>query len=141
MPARHLTVVHYPPGEHWTCQEVVSPRWEDVSAAILGMDDNEFPIVQLSWKAVESGFDDEESFNIIGGRVPGFALFECVPGWEFDDPAGGDEDVRLWRSDQGHFCKRRNIVASVEDVLTLARIYFETGSYVAVQQAVQARRG
>jgi len=141
MPARHLTIVHYPPGEHWTCQEVASPRWEDVSAAILKMDDNEFPIVQLSWKDVESGFDDEESFNIIGGLVQGFALFERDPGWEFDDPAGGDEDVRLWQSDQGYFCKRRNIVVNVEDVQTLARIYFETGSYVAVQQEVQARRG
>jgi len=141
MSARHLTVVHYPPGKHWTCVEVVSPTWEAVSAAILKMDDNEFPIVQLSWKDVESGFVDEESFNVIGGHLTGFALFECVKGWEFDDPAGGDEEVRLWRSDQGYFCHRRNIVAEVEEVLILARIYFETGSYDAVQREVLARRG
>jgi len=140
MPARHLTVVHYPSGEHWTCQEVASPTWDAVSAAILKMDDNEFPIVQLSWKDVESGFDDEESFNIIGGRLTGFALFQFFKGWEFDDPAGGDEDVRLWQSDQGYFCQRRNIVANVDDVLTLARVYFQTGSYDAVQQEVQATR-
>jgi len=97
------------------------------------MDDNEYPIVQLSWKENVSCFDDEESFNIIGGAVSGFALFECVPGWHFEDPIGGDDDVRLWRSDQGHFCKRKNVIADVEKVLTLARIYFETGSYQAVQ--------
>jgi hypothetical protein len=141
MTARHLTVVHYPPGQHWTCLEVVSPTWEAVTAAILKMDDNEYPIVQLSWKDVESGFDDEESFNIIGRRGPGFALFECDPGWEFDDPTGGEEEVRLWRSDQGHFCQKRNIVADVKDVLTLVRVYFETGSYDAVQQEVLASRG
>jgi hypothetical protein len=141
MPASQMTVVHYPPGEHWRCQEVRSPTWEAVSAAILKMDDNEFPIVQLSWKDVESGFDDEESFNVIGGRLAGFALFECVQGWAFDDPAGGDEEVRLWQSDQGYFCQRRNIVANVEDVLTLAQVYFETGSYDAVQQKVKVRRG
>lgn len=141
MPVRHLTVVHYPPGEHWTCLEVASPTWEAASAAILKMDDDEYPIVQLSWKDVESGFDDEESFNIIGGRVTGFALFECVQGWVFDDPAGGDEEVRLWQSDQGYFCQRRNIVGRVEEVLVLARVYFETGSYEAVQREVLARRG
>jgi hypothetical protein len=71
----------------------------------------------------------------------GFALFEFFKRWEFDDPTGGDEDVRLWQSDQGYFCQKRNIVADVNDVLTLARVYFETGSYAALQQEVQARRG
>jgi hypothetical protein len=141
MPARHLTIVHYPPGEHWMNLEAALPTWEAASAAILKMDDDEYPIVQLSWKDVESCFDDDESFNIIGGRAVGFALFEFFKGWEFDDPTGGDEDVRLWQSDQGYFCQRRNIIANVEDALTLARVYFETGSYNAVQQAVQARKG
>ena len=97
------------------------------------MDDNERPIVQLSWKNVESCFDDEESFNVIGGTVSGFAVFECIKGWSFEDPLGDDEDVRLWQSDQGYFCKRKNIIADVDKVLELARVYFETGSYDGVQ--------
>jgi hypothetical protein len=100
------------------------------------MDDNEYPIVQLSWKVVESCFEDGESFNIIGGAVPGFALFENEGGWNFEDPAGSDDDVRLWQSDQGYFCKRKNVIADVEKVLALARIYFETGSYESVQARV-----
>lgn len=56
------------------------PDWDTVSEAIRKMDDNEFPIVQLSWKAVDSCFNDEASLNIVGGSVPGFALFEMMPG-------------------------------------------------------------
>jgi hypothetical protein len=134
MQARHLTIVHYPPQQPWTCMEIRSPNWEDVSAAIRRMDDKEYPIVQLSWKDVDSCFDDEESLNVIGGAVSGFALFELIPGWNFEDPIGSDEDVRLWQSDQGYFCKRKNVIADVEKVLELSRIYFETGSYEAVQR-------
>jgi hypothetical protein len=134
MQARHLTIVHYPPEQSWICMEVESPKWEDVAVAIRRMDDNEYPIVQLSWKDVGTCFDDEESFNVIGGAVAGYALFEFIPGWNFEDPIGSDEDVRLWQSDQGYFCKRKNIIADVEKVLELTCIYFETGSYEAVQR-------
>jgi hypothetical protein len=129
MKARHLTIVHYPPRQDWRCVEVQSPNWEEVSAAIRQMDDQEYPIVQLSWKDVDTCFDDEASFNIVGGAASGFALFEFVAGWKFEDPTGGDEDVRLWQSDQGYFCKRRNIIVDIGSVLNLAQIYFETGSY------------
>jgi hypothetical protein len=125
MPARHLTMVHYPPQQPWRCAEVRSPKWEEVSIAIRKMDDDEYPVVQLSWKDVDSCFDDEESFNIIGGGASGFALFEHVPGWNFEDPDGGDEDVRLWQSDQGYFCKRRNIIIDIDKVLRLTQVYVE----------------
>jgi hypothetical protein len=134
MQASHMTIVHYPPEQSWSCMEVESPEWEHVALAIRRMDDNEYPAVLLSWKDVDSCFRDEESFNVIGGAVAGFALFEFIPGWNFEDPIGSDEDVRLWQSDQGYFCKRKNIIADVENVLELARIYFETGSYEVVQR-------
>jgi hypothetical protein len=134
MQARHLTIVQYPPEQSWSCMEVESPKWEDVAIAIRRMDDNEYPAVLLSCKDVGSCFHDEESFNVIGGSVAGFALFEFIPGWNFEDPIGSDEDVRLWQSDQGYFCKRKNIIVDVELVLEIARIYFETGSYQAVQR-------
>jgi len=124
----------------WSCVEIKSPKWQDVSAAIRRMDDNEYPIVQLSCKDIDSCFDDEESFNVIGGVVCGFALFEFTPGWNFEDPLGGDEDVRLWQSDQGYFCKRKNVIVDVEKVLELARIYFETGSYEALQRECLKKR-
>ena len=135
MKAHHLTIVHYPPRQHWHCIEVRSPSWEEVSAAIRRMDDVEYPIVQLSWKDVDTCFDDEASFNIVGGAASGFALFEYDAGWEFEDLDGADEDVRLWQSDQGYFCKRRNIIVDIDAVLKLTRIYFETGSYDEIRRA------
>ncbi len=102
------------------------------------MDDKEYPVVQLSWKDVDTCFDDEASFNIIGGAVSGFALFEFLGAWKFDDPNGGDEDIRLWHSDQGYFCKRRNVIVDIPTVLQLTQIYFETGSYEEVQRACSA---
>jgi hypothetical protein len=140
MKARHLTIVHYPPQQPWRCVQVRSPKWEEVSAAIRKMDDDEYPIVQLSWKDVNSCFDDEESFNIIGGGASGFALFEMIAGWNFQNPCGGDEDVRLWQSDQGYFFKRKNIIVDMDKVLRLARVYFETGSYDAVQHECSTGR-
>ena len=140
MHARHLTIVRYPPRKHWSCVEVRLPEWEAVSAAIRKMDDDEYPIVQLSCKEVGSCFDDEQAFNIIGGGASGFALFEFLKRWEFDDPASGDEGVRLWQSDQGYFCRRRNILTDIDTVLIFAKTYFETGSYEAVQREVLARR-
>ena len=139
MMADHLTIVHYPPRQHWQCVEVRSPSWDVVSAAIRQMDDTEYPIVQLSWKDLDTCFDDEESFNIVGGRPSGFALFEYTPGWMFEDPDGGDEDVRLWQSDQGYSCKRRNIIVDINEVLKLTQIYFETGSYDAVRRACSTK--
>ena len=139
MQARHLTIVHYPPQQPWSSVEVSSPTWEAVAEAIRRMDDDEYPIVQLSWKDIDSCFHDEESFNIIGG-ASGFALFEMIPGWSFEDPAGGDEDVRLWQSDQGYFCKRKNLIFDIDEVLNLAQVYFKTGSYEVVQRECLARR-
>jgi hypothetical protein len=89
---------------------------------------------------VDSCFDDESSFNIVGGSAVGFALSE-MNGWRFDDPNGSDEDVRLWQSDQGYFCKRRNLIAEIDVVLMLARIYFDTGSYDEVRRGCSSFLG
>jgi hypothetical protein len=136
MPARHLTIVRYPPGEGWRCAEIRQPSWLAISAAIRAMDDDEFPWIQLSWKkAVASCGEDEQSLNIMGGADAGFAVFEFMGRWQFEDPLGSNEDVRLWQSDQGYYCKRKNIIADVGDVLMLAQVYFETGSYEALERA------
>ena len=100
MRARHLTTVHYPPEAEWYCVECRNPEWHTVAEAVRQMNDDTHPIVQLSHKDIDSCFSDESSFNIIGGVSSGFALFEFVPGWMFEDPSGSHDDVRLWRSDQ-----------------------------------------
>ncbi len=89
------------------------------------MDDHFFPIVQLSCTLQD---DDEAMFNVVGGNSR-FALFHQMGDWRYSDPAGSDEDVRLWTSDQGYFCAERNILTNIEKVLRITKTYYETGSY------------
>jgi hypothetical protein len=131
--ARHLTIIHYPPRQPHRCVEVRSPAWQDISAAIRQMDDNQYPAILLSWDEVDTCFDDESSLNIFGGIARGFALNE-MNGWRLEDPNGSDEEVRLWQSDQGYFCQRKNIINEIDVVLNLAKVYFETGSYDEVRR-------
>jgi len=135
MTAHRLTILHYPPQQRWRSVEIPSPGWEDVSAAIRNMDDNEYPIVELSWADLEEGDVDEESFHIIGGAASGFAMSNFSGDWQFEYSNGSDEEVRLWQSDQGYFCKRKNVIADVDVVLKIARVYFDTGSYDEVRRA------
>jgi hypothetical protein len=135
MTANLLTIIHYPPRKQWRSVEIRSPDWEDVSAAIRQMDDNEYPLVEMSWANMDDGDVDEESLHIVGGGASGFAMTNFTGEWRFEDPDGGDEEVRLWQSDQGYFCKRRNIIADVDVVLKITKVYFETGSYDEVRRA------
>lgn len=135
MLAKHLTIVRYPPGEHWQLIEIRQPLWSDISAAVTKMDDDEYPSIQLSWKNVSSSGEDEESLCIFGGSAVGIAVFEFMGRWQFEDSRGSNEEVRLWQSDQGYYCKRKNIIADVGDVLMLAKVYFATGSYEALERA------
>jgi hypothetical protein len=135
MSAQHLTVVRYPPGKDWVSLETNRPTWEQASEAVQRMDDDEYPWIRLSWKNVGSSDEDEEAFCIMGGRGAGFALFEFMGRWQFEEPLGSDEEVRLWQSDQGYYCKRKNIIGTVGDALKLAQVYFETGSYEALERA------
>jgi hypothetical protein len=125
-PIHHMTVIrYYRDGRHWDCQEVLSPKWSDVEAAIRQMDNYCFPIVQLNCTERE---DDEGIFNVIGGDGR-WALFHMMGEWQYDDASGGNGEVRLWDSDQGYFCKECNVLTDVEKVLRVTKAFYDTGSY------------
>lgn len=125
-PIHHLTAIRYhDDGRPWDAEVTLSPRWDAVVAAIRRMDDDRYPIVQLNCSEHD---DDDEIFNIIGGDGR-FALFEQVGGWQYTDPAGSDEPVRLWQSDQGYVCAARHVLTDVDRVLRIAKRYYDTGSY------------
>jgi hypothetical protein len=92
------------------------------------MDDHFYPIVQLNCGDTD---DNETIFNVIGGDGR-FALFHMMGEWEYTDPAGSDDEVRLWTSDQGYFCAQRNILTDVDQMLRIVRRYYETGSYAGL---------
>ncbi|MCB9614089.1 MAG: hypothetical protein H6721_25670 [Sandaracinus sp.] len=130
----HLTILHYPPQGGWTSEDVIAPTWSRVEQAIRRMDDVEYPIVQL-----HPSDDDEEgaSFHVLGGNGR-WVLFDLFGAWQYEDPKGGDADVRLWQSDQGYFCKERNLVHDVDRVLRITKAYFDTASYEEVDRAARA---
>lgn len=140
MPVQHLTILHYPPQQPWRLLEIRNPPWESVAAAIEQLDHHEYPAALLSCRDVDSSFSDETSLNIMGGSAEGYALLSLVPGWMYEDPDGSDEYVQVWTSDQGWSCKRRNIISSLTRVLELTRVYFESGSYEAMQRDCMAKR-
>jgi hypothetical protein len=83
------------------------------------MDDSEFIIIEE---------ENEGVFNVMVGNGR-WALFHMMGDWQWEDPAGRDEEARLWDSDQGYDCKEKNILTDVEKVLRIAKRFFETGSY------------
>ncbi|KMO27480.1 hypothetical protein VQ02_33200 [Methylobacterium variabile] len=129
-----MTLFHYPPGGGWRLIEVAQPTWDRVEQAIRGLDDCEHPIVQLSRCDVATCMDDEASLNIVGGADVGYALFATMGAWLFEDPSGSSEPVRLWQSDQGYWCERRNLLVSVEDVLHLVWAYCDGRSFSEMTQ-------
>lgn len=125
-PIHHLTVIrYYRDGRHWDDEKIRSPSWQDVEAAIRRMDNYFFPIVQLNCTEHE---EDEGIFNAIGGDGR-WALFHMTGDWQYEDPAGGNGEVRLWESDQGYFCQQRNVLTDVAKVLRITKAFYESGSY------------
>ena len=49
--------------------------------------------------------------------------------WQYAEPGGSEKEVRLWDSDQGYFCREKNVLGDVEKVLRIVKKFYETGSY------------
>jgi hypothetical protein len=127
-PVRQLIAIHYHRDRHWDAEYTAAPDWDDVAAAFRRMDDHFYPIVQLS---CAERADDETMFNVIGGDGR-FALFHQMGDWQYSDPAGSDDEVRLWTSDQGYFCAQRNVLTDIDKVLRIAKTHYESGSYAGL---------
>ena len=125
-PIHHMTVTrYYRDGRPWDATRVERPSWVEVELAIRRMDNYCFPIVQLNLTAYD---DDEAIFNVIGGAGR-WALFHMMGDWQYADAEGSNSDARLWDSDQGYFCKEKNVVTDVEKVLRITRAFYRTGRY------------
>ncbi|MDG4832976.1 hypothetical protein O7627_27260 [Solwaraspora sp. WMMD1047] len=122
----HLTAVCYQrDGRPSATEEILSPSWSSVAEAIRRMDDYCYPVVQLNRTEHD---DDDAIFNVIGG-LGSYALFHQTGEWQYVDPDGSPDEVRLWQSGQGYFCAKRNIVTDIDKALRIVRVFYETGSY------------
>jgi hypothetical protein len=109
----------------WDTERIEAPTWPQVEEAIRRMDNYCFPIVHLNTTEVPW---HDDIFNVIGGAGR-WAIFHMMGEWQYEDPGGSDEEVRLWDSDQGYYCNAKNILTDVEKVLRIARAYYDSGSY------------
>jgi hypothetical protein len=126
LPIHHMDIIrYYRDGRHWDVERVNSPSWSDVETAIRRMDNYCFPIVQLS--ASDKDYD-EGMFNVCGGAER-WALFHMMGDWQYESRGGGENEVRLWDSDQGYYCREKNILTDVERVLRITKAFYDTGSY------------
>ena len=119
------SIRYYRDGRHWDAEQIDSPSWADVEFAIRRMDNYCFPIVELKTTDDE---EDENIFNICGGDGR-WALFHMMGAWQYTQPGGSNKEVRLWESDQGYYCREKNVLTDIEKVLHIVKAFYETGSY------------
>ena len=79
----------YRDGRHWDLERIHSPAWSDVERAVRRMDNYCFPWVQLNKTDDDT---DESIFNVMGGDGR-WALFHIMGDWQYEDPAGSDEEA------------------------------------------------
>jgi hypothetical protein len=126
-PIRLLTVSRYHREGHGSeADHVASPTWADVEAAVRRMDNYYFPFVSLS---VHDDPEDDrlEAFWVVGGGGR-WAMLRASGDWQYERPGGGEQDVRLWDSDQGYFCKAKNVVTDIDEVLRVTKAFYDSGS-------------
>src|SRR5687767_16013700 len=114
-PIQLMTVArYYRDGRPTGSEHVVSPMWPDVEAAVRRMDNYCFPFISLS---VDDDPEDFrlEAFWLVGGDGR-WAMLQSSGKWQYEAPGAGEEDVRLWDSDQGYFCKAKNIVTDINEI-------------------------
>jgi hypothetical protein len=112
---------------------ILSPKWSDVEKAITQMDDYYYPYIQLSdIEEKELIYEDNNVLTIFGGNNR-YALLNANDSWKYEDPKGEDTEVRLWKSDQGFFCKEKHI-ASLKKTIELANLFYNTASYEELRE-------
>ena len=118
----YMSVVrYYRDGRHWDTEQINAPSWSDVESAIRRMDNYCYPIVQLNTTDDEM---DENIFNVCGGEGR-WALFQMMGAWQYESATGGEEEVRLWESDQGYYCRQKNILTDIAIVLRIVKAFYE----------------
>lgn len=100
------------------------PTWERVEAAIRNMDKYARPILFLH---LDPALDNDQMMEILGGpdvfwvavSVEGFSQRRLV------NPDGGNEPVEVWTSDQGFADEGRFVTRSVDQVLAVAKHFYD----------------
>jgi hypothetical protein len=110
---------------------VERPSWPDVQAAIRRMENFCFPIITLSFDTSE-----QDGLIVVGGPRR-YSATRVDGSWIYERPGGGDQEVRLWDSDQGFYCRERNILRTRRKTLEIAKAFYETGDFEQVAEVAR----
>jgi hypothetical protein len=114
-------------GWTWRTERIRNPSWDEVEAAIRRLDRFRYPFVWLFQNADVEDVALPE-FNVMGGEGE-FALEYGPNGTEscYFDPARGDHEIEIWRSDQGAVREAKYCCPSLDAVLRATRYFCEHG--------------
>lgn len=107
---------------------ILHPAWEVVQGAISRLDRSFYPFV---WLYTDTGAPQGSvpDFQVVGGNgAYAVVLRDCGKELWLLNPAGGDDEIDVWVSDQGASVPSRMVCMSLGEVLLAARYFFEHGT-------------
>jgi len=107
---------------------VLSPTWEQIEAAVCGLDRFHHPYVTL--RLLPDVMDDQQ-MEIMGGEGR-FWVAISIDGYmqrRLTNPSGGTEEIAVWTSDQGFADEERFISSDIGEVLRVARYFAEHADF------------
>jgi hypothetical protein len=115
-------------GWTWRTEEVRNPTWETVEATIRRLDRFRYPFVWL-FRSAEVEQDPLPDYSVIGGEGE-FAMDWNADGayHRYYDQSRGDEEIEIWRSDQGATFEAKYCCSSLDTVLSATRYFCEHGT-------------
>ena len=129
MRVKLLAIALYESNGHQRRMEKIRyPRWLDIEASIRRLDQYQLPFIWLL-NSVDATEDASPDFNVIGGK--GLYAFDCrAEGREYRhcNPLGGDQEITIWRSDQGWDCAEKYVCTTLDIVLQAAEYFCAHGT-------------
>jgi hypothetical protein len=115
-------------GWTWRSDEVLDPPWEEVEAALRRLDRFGYPFLFLR---LRPDVPDDERLEVMGG-AGAYWVAGSFGGYfqrRMVNPKGGDEEVRVWTSDQGFADQGQFVCEDIEIVVRVARYFAEHGDF------------
>jgi hypothetical protein len=116
-------------GWPWRTERIRNPTWDDIELAIRRLDRFCYPFVWL-FQDVDATEDAPPEFNVLGGEGE-YTMDYGPEGTElrYFDPTPGDDEIEVWRSDQGYACQAKYCCPSLDTVLRVTRYFCEHGTF------------
>jgi hypothetical protein len=112
----------------WRREDIPDPTWDAIETAIRRLERFRYPFVWL-YRDKDSVADAVPDFAVTGGE--GVFAFECIAGgmaYRYVDPDHGDNDIAVWKSDEGAVFAERFCCFSLEAALQATRYFCEYGA-------------